>query len=114
VKNLLSGVFRYAAQQGYFDTANPVKLAEIPAFAASGKETKPYALEEIAAMLQLGGVVEWRELSPDACSCGCQLDEVTLKFVSRKSAEEKKRTKEQSNGVPENLRCKTAFHDRGD
>jgi integrase len=31
-------------------TANPVKLAEIPAFAASGTETKPYSLEEMAAM----------------------------------------------------------------
>jgi len=53
VKNLLSGVFRHAAQQGYFDAANPVKLAEIPAFAASGTETKPYSLEEIAAMLNV-------------------------------------------------------------
>ena len=33
---------------------------------------------------------EWRELSPNACTCGCQLDEVTLKFVSRKSAEDRK------------------------
>ena len=31
---------------------------------------------------------EWRELSPNACTCGCQLDEVTLRFVSQKSAEE--------------------------
>jgi hypothetical protein len=38
VKNFLSGIFQYAAQQGYFDGASPVKLAEIPAFAlnASG------------------------------------------------------------------------------
>jgi integrase len=50
-KNFLSGVFRYAAQQGYFDWANPVKLAEIPGFAAKGAETRPYSLEEIAAML---------------------------------------------------------------
>jgi hypothetical protein len=53
MKNLLSGVFRHAAQQGYFDAANPVKLAEIPAFAASGTETKSYSLEEIAAMLNV-------------------------------------------------------------
>jgi len=33
VKNFLSGIFRHAAQQGYFDGASPVKLAEIPAFA---------------------------------------------------------------------------------
>jgi integrase len=50
-KNFLSGVFRYASQQGYFDSANPVKLAEIPGFAAKGAETRPYSLEEIAAML---------------------------------------------------------------
>ena len=53
VKNFLSGVFRHAAQQGYFDGANPVKLAEIPAFAPNGAETKPYSLEEIAAMLKV-------------------------------------------------------------
>src|SRR5450631_1612857 len=41
------------AQQGYFDGANPVKLAEVPAFAPNGAETKPYTLEEIAAMLKV-------------------------------------------------------------
>jgi integrase len=53
VKNFLSGVFRHAAQQGYFDGANPVKLAEVPAFAPNGAETKPYSLEEIGAMLKV-------------------------------------------------------------
>jgi integrase len=53
VKNFLSGVFRHAAQQGYFDGANPVKLAEIPAFAPNGAETKPYALGEIGTMLRV-------------------------------------------------------------
>jgi integrase len=53
VKNLLSGIFRHAAQQGYFDGANPVKLAEIPAFAPNGTETKPYSLDEISAMLKV-------------------------------------------------------------
>jgi hypothetical protein len=53
VKNFLSGVFRHAAQQGHFDGANPVKLAEVPAFAPNGAETKPYTLEEIAAMLNV-------------------------------------------------------------
>ena len=53
VKNFLSGIFRHTAQQGYFDGANPVKLAEIPAFATNGAETKPYSLEEIAAMLKV-------------------------------------------------------------
>jgi integrase len=52
-KNFLSGIFRYAAQQGYFDSANPVKLAEVPGFAAKGAETRPYSLEEIAAMLKV-------------------------------------------------------------
>ena len=53
VKNFLSGIFRHAAQQGYFDGANPVKLAEIPAFAKNGAETKSYLLEEIGAMLKV-------------------------------------------------------------
>jgi integrase len=53
VKNFLSGVFRHAAQQGYFDGANPVKLAEVPAFAPNGAETKPYSLEEIGTMLKV-------------------------------------------------------------
>jgi integrase len=53
VKNFLSGVFRHAAQQGYFDGANPVRLAEIPAFAPNSAETKPYSLEEITAMLKV-------------------------------------------------------------
>jgi hypothetical protein len=43
----------HAAQQGYFDGSNPVKLAEIPAFAPNGMETKPYSLEEIVAMLKV-------------------------------------------------------------
>ena len=53
VKNYLSGVFRHAAQQGYFDGANPVKLAEVPAFAPNGAEAKPYSREKIAAMLKV-------------------------------------------------------------
>ena len=36
-----------------FDGANPVKLAEVPAFAPNGAETKPYSLEEIGAMLKV-------------------------------------------------------------
>ena len=31
----------------------PVKLSEVPAFAPNGAETKPYSLEEIAAMLKV-------------------------------------------------------------
>ena len=53
MKNFLSGVFRLEAQRGYFDGANPVKLAEVPAFAPNGAETKPYSLEEIGAMLKV-------------------------------------------------------------
>lgn len=53
VKNFLSGVFRHAAQQGFFDGARPVRLAEVPAFAPNGGDTKPYSLEEIGAMLQV-------------------------------------------------------------
>ena len=53
VKHLLSGVFRHAAQQGYFDGGNPVKLAEIPAFAPNSVDTKPYSLEELGAMLKI-------------------------------------------------------------
>ncbi len=53
IKNFLSGIFRHAAQQGFFDGANPVKLAEVPAFAPNGTETKAYSLEEIGAMLKI-------------------------------------------------------------
>jgi len=53
IKNLLSGIFRHAAQQGYFDGANPVKLAEIPAFAPNAAEGHAYSLEEIGRMLRL-------------------------------------------------------------
>src|SRR6266478_4174225 len=53
IKNFLSGVFRHAAQQGYFDGVNPVTLAEIPAFAPKGKEGRAYSLEDIGAMLRV-------------------------------------------------------------
>jgi integrase len=51
IKNFLSGVFRHASQQGYFDGVNPVTLAEIPAFAPKGKEGRAYSLEDIGLML---------------------------------------------------------------
>jgi hypothetical protein len=38
---------------GYFDGANPVKLAEIPAFAPNGADTQPYSLEEVGTMLKV-------------------------------------------------------------
>jgi integrase len=53
IKNLLSGVFRHAAQQGFFEEANPVTLAEIPGFAPRGSEGRAYSLEEIAGMLNV-------------------------------------------------------------
>jgi integrase len=53
IKNFLSGVFRHAAQQGYFDRANPVKLAEIPAFAPKGREGRAYTPEEVGEMLRV-------------------------------------------------------------
>src|SRR6266849_32937 len=53
VKNFLSGMFRHAAQQGYFNGANPAKLAEIPAFAPEGQEGRAYSLEEIGQMLRV-------------------------------------------------------------
>ena len=53
VKHFLSGVFQHAAQQGYFDGANPVRLAEIPAFAPAGQEGRAYTLEEIGQMLNV-------------------------------------------------------------
>ena len=53
IKNFISGVFRHAAQQGYFDGINPVTLAEIPAFAPKGKAGRAYSLEEISLMLSV-------------------------------------------------------------
>jgi integrase len=53
IKNFLSGVFRHAAQQGFFHEANPAKLAEIPAFAPKAKEGRAYSLEDIGQMMGL-------------------------------------------------------------
>jgi integrase len=55
IKHFLSGIFRYAAQQDYFDSsrANPVKLAAIPASAPNGSEGSAYSLEEISLMLRV-------------------------------------------------------------
>jgi integrase len=53
IKNFLSGVFRHAAQQGFFDGVNPVTLAEIPAFAPRGKEGRAYSLDDIDVMLRV-------------------------------------------------------------
>ncbi len=55
IKHFLSGIFRYAAQQDYFDSsrANPVQLAAIPASAPNGSEGSAYSLEEISLMLRV-------------------------------------------------------------
>ena len=54
LKHLLSGVFRYAAQQDYLDAArNPVTMASIPGFAPSGSETCAYSLDQVNAMLRV-------------------------------------------------------------
>jgi len=53
IKHLVSGVFGYAARQGFFNRANPVELAEIPAFAPREKEGGAYSLEEIYLMLRI-------------------------------------------------------------
>jgi integrase len=53
VKALLSGLFRYAAQQDYLDVnRNPVTMSAIPGFAPNGSETFAYSLEEVFRMLQ--------------------------------------------------------------
>jgi len=54
LKHLLSGVFRYAAQQDYLDVGrNPVTMASIPGFAPRGSETGAYSLEEVKMMLRV-------------------------------------------------------------
>jgi integrase len=53
IKHFLSGVFRYAAQQGFRNAGNPVTLASIPLSAPKGKEREAYTLEEIEAMLRI-------------------------------------------------------------
>ena len=49
IKHLLSGVYRFAMQQGVFERANPVTAACIPD-APSANETHAYSLEEITRM----------------------------------------------------------------
>jgi integrase len=50
-KSFLSGIFRKAAQQGYFDGANPVRDTSLPK-ARSAEETYAYSLEEVLTMIQ--------------------------------------------------------------
>ena len=55
IKHLLSGVFRYAAQQDYWEAgrANPVQLAAIPASAPKGAEGQAYTFEEVQRMVKV-------------------------------------------------------------
>jgi integrase len=50
VKHLLSGIYRFAMQQGLFERANPVTAASIPD-APPANETHAYSLEEIMQMV---------------------------------------------------------------
>jgi integrase len=50
IKSFLSGIFRLADQQGYFEGANPVRETSIPKTRAA-EETYAYSLEEILTMI---------------------------------------------------------------
>lgn len=50
IKSFLSGVFKFAKQQGYYDGENPVRDTTIPA-SREPEETYAYSLEEIAQIL---------------------------------------------------------------
>ncbi len=52
IKALLSGIFNFARQQGYFDGPNPVIGVAIPK-AKAGGETYAYSLEEVTRMIML-------------------------------------------------------------
>lgn len=50
IKHLLSGIYRFAMQQGLFERANPVTAAAIPD-APGANETHAYSLEEVSQMV---------------------------------------------------------------
>jgi integrase len=50
IKSALSGIFKYAKQQGYFDGVNPVTDSQVPR-APAGQITYAYSLAEINRML---------------------------------------------------------------
>jgi integrase len=52
LKVALSGIFKFAKQQGYFDGENPVRNTAIPA-ARESNETYAYSLEEIIQFLNV-------------------------------------------------------------
>ena len=54
-KHFLSGLFKYAAQQGYRHSSlgNPVTLTSIPPEAPAGEEGEAYSFEEVNQMLEV-------------------------------------------------------------
>ena len=50
IKSALSGIFKFAKQQGYYDGENPVRDTENPT-AREAEETYAYSLEEIGQIL---------------------------------------------------------------
>jgi integrase len=50
IKSFLSGIFRLADQQGYYDGANPVRETSLPQ-ARLANETYAYSLEEVLTMI---------------------------------------------------------------
>ena len=50
LRSLLSGMFKYAIQQGYLDGPNPLREVTIPT-APEGDDTYAYSLEEVTRML---------------------------------------------------------------
>ena len=83
-----------------------------------GRQSRPQCSNcchsEQAGQDQLGSVIERRKLSPEACLCTRQLDEVTLKFASQKSAEEEEGRKHSQMACPRTCVEIRVFHDRRD
>jgi integrase len=50
LRSLLSGIFKHAIQQGYLNSANPMREVGTPT-APEGEETHAYSLEEVTRML---------------------------------------------------------------
>jgi hypothetical protein len=69
------------------------RIVSRPVDGRLGKQSRPKRSDcchrEQTGQDQLGCTVERGKLSTQVSSCSCQLDEVTLKFASQKSAEEK-------------------------
>jgi integrase len=53
IKSFLSGIFRLADQQGYYEGANPVRETSLPQVRLAD-ETHAYSLEEILTMIDAG------------------------------------------------------------